>query len=215
MDSPEPASRRAVLTALGSASDRVPTRWFAGIGTAAFLIATAGFGGFADVPPAAVATLALGTPHTTEQMTLELQNVVVLDDIPELSLDVPPGERVVTVLAHATNEWTEPQSSTVALQDLLRLDVGGLAEERPTMIARVDDSLPNPQLQPGLRVPLAFVWTVPRELLSAGDEVTVELFDQTLRTGQVVADGRWWDDPVLAATVTAPVEDLDAGEAAP
>lgn len=233
MSTPDPPTRRAaraardaaadvgtattdaepsVLTELATASDRVPTKWFASIGAVAFLIATAGFGGFADVPPTPIPALELGAAHASAQVTLEVQNVVVVDDIPELYLTVPPGERVVAVLAHATNAWTEPQAASVTLSDVLRLDVDGLEEERPLVIARVDDAIANPRLQPGLRVPLAFVWTVPSVLLSDGDEVSVEVFDQTLYTGKAVTNGRWWDDPVLAATVTVPVEDLGTGE---
>ncbi len=210
-DGGAPPSLVSRLSSLGSATDRIPTRWFAGIGTVAFLIATAAFGGFADVPPVPTTTIEIGEAHTSDQLTLEVQSIVVLDDIPELYLTVPPGERVVAVLAHATNEWNEPLSGT-SVHDVLRLDVEGISDERPMVIARVDDAIPNPRLQPGLRVPLAFVWTVPSALLSAGDDVTVEVFDQTLRTGTAVIDGQYWSDPTLAAVLTAPVEDLGTGE---
>lgn len=202
-----------MVSTLTSASDRIPTKWFAGIGTVAFLLATAGIGGFADVPETPIATVELGEALTTQQVELEVQDLVVLDDIPDLYLTVPEGERVVGVLAHATNVWTAPQSTMADLDDLLRLEVDGISDAPPMMIARVDDALTNPRLQPGLRVPLVFVWTVPAAAVADGDEITVAVFDRTRETGQAVIDGQYWGEPVLAATVTAPVHDLGTGEA--
>lgn len=193
------------------ATDRVPTKWFAAIGTGVFLMVSAAFGGLADAPEAPVATLDLGAPHTTEQITLEIQEVVVVDDLPELYLDLAPGHRVVAVLVHATNEWTEPQTATLlssGIRDLLRLDIEGLADARPIEIVRVDDNTATPVLQPGLRTPLAFLWSVPADTVADGDDVTVQVFDETFSVGQVVWSARLWGDPVLAATVDATVEDL-------
>jgi hypothetical protein len=84
----------------------------------------------------------------------------------------------------------------------------------PVTIARVDDALTSPLLQPGLRVPLAFVWAVPRSAVAGGDAVDVRVFDQSLYTGQVVTAGQWWDDPALAVTVPATITDLGSGETA-
>ena len=210
---PEMTGRFARLRA---ATDRVPTKWFAGILTGLFLAATAAFGGLADAPAPAVASLALGEAHTSAQLTVEVEDVVLVDDFPELFLDLEPGRRALVVLAHVTNEWTQPlhagSGSDSDLVDTVRVGVDQLDEEAPIAIARVDDASTSPLLQPGLRVPLAFVWSVPRSAIAGGDSVDVRVFDQTLYTGQVVTAGQWWDDPALAVTVAATVTDLGSGD---
>lgn len=198
------------------ATDRVPTKWFAAIATGLFLAATAAFGGLADVSKPAAASIEIGEPHTTEQVTLEVQDVVLVDDLPELFLDLEEGRRVVVVLVHATNEWTEPQSTTLlesGIRDLIRLDLDGLRDAAPTAIFRVDDvGYDTTVLQPDLRVPLGFVWSVPAADVSDGDSVRVQVFDQTFSEGQVVWSARLWGDPVLAGTLEIAVTDLGTGE---
>ena len=51
-DSPDAAPvRKRRFEWIRAASDRVPTRWLAGIATALFLVATAAFGGLATAAP--------------------------------------------------------------------------------------------------------------------------------------------------------------------
>ncbi|HEX5857402.1 MAG TPA: hypothetical protein VFY91_04760 [Microbacterium sp.] len=200
---------------LRAAGDRVPTKWFAGILTGLFLAATAAFGGLADAPAPAVASLDLGEPHTSAQLTVQVEDVVLVDDFPELSLDLQPGERALIVLAHVTNEWTRPlyagAGGSSDLADTVRVGVEALEGVGPVAIARVDDAVTSPLLQPGLRVPLAFIWAVPRSAVEGGDAVDVRVFDQSLYTGEVVTAGQWWDDPALAVTVSATITDLGSG----
>jgi hypothetical protein len=196
-----------------AATDRVPTKWFAGILTAIFLGVTAVFGGLATAADDPISQLDVGASHTTDQLTIEVEDVVVVTDLPEFSLDLEPGHRAVVVLAHVTNEWTQPQRATTAdgLGDTLRISIPGVEDEPPIEIARVDDSLTTPVLQPDLRVPLAFIWSVPTVDVADGDPVEVSIFDESLYTASVVSAGRWWDFPTLAATVATSVTDIDIG----
>lgn len=196
------------------ASDRVPTKWFAAILTGLFLAATAAFGGLADAPAAPIAAIEPGTAHTTDQLSITVGKVVLIDDLPELRLTLEPGQRVLAVLADVRNEWTEPQVASGAvggLRDILRVTAPGLTLARPIEIARVDDAESSPTLQPGLTVPLVFVWAVPTGALKDGTDLQLQLYDQSLYTGTVVTAGQWWDDPTLAATVAARVADVGAG----
>ncbi|MET0734835.1 MAG: hypothetical protein ABWY55_04220 [Microbacterium sp.] len=200
---------------LRAATDRVPTKWFVSGLTGVFLVATAAFGGMADAVSPDPATLAIGETRTTAQLSIEVRDVVVIDALPEFSMTPEPGHRAVAVLAYVTNEWTEPQRASPdgnGLRDTLRIGLEGMDDAAPVEIARIDDNTSRPVLQPGLRVPLAFVWSVPDDLIVDGQSIEVRVFDQTLYTASVTVSGQWWDDPTLAATLDADVTDLGTGE---
>lgn len=208
---PESRGRFARLQA---ATDRVPTKWFATLATGVFLAATAAFGGLATAASAPIGTLEVGDEHVTEQLRITVEDVVVIDDLPELYLELEPGHRALVVLAHVTNEWNQPQLASVGvdgLQDIVRVTTGNLDIEAPLKIARVDDGLAGPYLQPGLRVPLAFIWSVRTSAIEDGDPVDIRIFDESLYTGTVVTAGQSWGDPVLAAHIATVVTDVGTG----
>lgn len=198
-----------------AATDRVPTKWFAGLATGVFLAATAGFGGLAEAAPTPIGALEIGEEHATEQLRITVEDVVVIDDLPELSLNLVPGQRALVVLANVTNEWDRPLPTTAlstgGIHDNLRVSAGNIDVEAPLQIARVDDALISPVLQPGLQVPLAFIWSVRTSAIRDGDPVEIRLFEESLYTASVVTSGQWWDDPVLAAKVSSVVRDIGAG----
>ena len=188
----------------------MPTKWFVTGATGVFLIATATFGGLADVEKPGPAVIELGDTFTSPQLSLTVREVVLLDHLDDLSVDVAPGERAIAVIATVDNEWTKPQLAATlssGVGDVIALQAANTHRDTAELltIARIDDPETSPTLQPGVPVPLAFVWSIPAEALGAGDEVTVELFTQKLYTGSVTVLGQWWTDPALTAILTLPV----------
>nr|WP_206686745.1 MULTISPECIES: hypothetical protein [Microbacterium] len=195
------------------ASDRVPTKWFAAIGTGLFLAVTAAFGGLNAVaeevvePPRLVA----GDTHTSPQFAVTVERVVLIDDLSEAGVSAEEGTRALVVIATATNTWDQPQGTngTDSLAELITID--GLDVAAPSGIARMDDQTYGPRLQPGVPAQLAIAWRVDAGAYHEGDEITVVLTDQTMFTGSTVLAGRYWDDPVVGATVTVVATDVGAG----
>lgn len=209
-DPAAPVRRR--FARLRAATDRVPTKWFAGILTAIFLAGTAGFGGLSDAATPPVASLEVGDTFAGPQLDITVDSVVLIDDIPELYLDLRPGQRVLVILAHMTNNWDRQQVVSAFSGDIADLVQIQGSDALLLTAVRVDDSTESPWLQPGISAPIGLVYGVSEKQYDEGDEVVLELFSQTLTEGQVVLSGEWWDVPVLAATMTLAVEDAGSGE---
>lgn len=209
-----PVQRRAsVFDTLRKASDRVPTKWFAAIGTGVFLAATAAFGGLNPVAAEIEAPRALvaGDIHVNEQFAITVQRAVLIDDLREAGVAPAPGTRALVLIATVTNVWDEPQG-TAGIDSLGRLiAVDGLGSAEPTGIARMDDQTFLPRLQPDVPVELAIAWRVDAGAFTAGDEITVVLHDQTLYTGSTVLSGRYWADRDVGARVALEIADVGAG----
>lgn len=206
----EDSSTRRRFGWLRAASDRVPTRWFAAIGTALFLAATAGFGGLATAAEPAVADLEPGETHRNGQLAITIERAVLVDEFPEAGVFVDDGERVLAVVATVENRWTEPLAAYADSSVTESLTVDGLAD-RPDSVARYDDATVSPWLQPGVPARIVLAWAVETDEFADAQVVRITLNDMTLHTGSFVADGQWWTDPVAAATVPIALEDIGAG----
>jgi hypothetical protein len=201
----EPKRRFAWVRA---ATDRVPTRWFAGIATGAFLLTTAAFGGLATAPPPAPAKLEPGEAHITAERSLTVQRAVLIDELPDAGVLTEAGERVFAIVADVENEWDRPVSAGFGgIGGSLRIE--GVDTE--VSAARYDDTTSGPQMQPHVPARIVFAWAVPVDAFAAGDEVPVTLYARSLYTGSFVTTGQWWTDPVRDAIVTVEVEDVGAG----
>ena len=192
------------------AADRVPTKWFITAATGVFLLATAAFGGLADAETPATPSINAGETFSSSQLSMTVTDVVLLDSVDEFFIDLEPGQQAVAAIAEVTNEWTEPQLAAAesgAIRDVVSLELGGneFGTEALLAIVRNDDPQTSPMLQPGVSVPLAFIWAVPAGLAGGGDTATVGFFSQSLHTGTVTAAGQWWTDPALAATMAVTV----------
>lgn len=198
---------------LRAATDRVPTRWFAGIGTAVFLAATAAFGGLEAVAVSEVPRLSSGEQHVNDRVALTVQRAVLLDTFPEAGATADPeqGERVLALLVDAENRWDRAEMVLADGGIADTIGVEALDSAPPTSVARYDDASRNPWLQPLVPVSLVFTWVVPGDLFSDGEEIEVVLSDQTLSTGSLVVDGEYWSDPRPAGVVTVAVEDRGDG----
>lgn len=204
---PAPKRRFAWLQA---ASDRVPTKWFAGIATGAFLVATAAFGGLATAAPPEPAELLPGEAHITDQRSLTVQRAVLIDALPEAGVVVEDGRRVLALVVEVQNRWDEPLSSIGSDGVAGSLRVAGIGEAGAAA-ARMDDATSSPVLQPGVPAELVYAWAVEADAFEDGQDVEVTLYELSLYTGSFVTAGRWWDDPVADATVTVSVSDVGAG----
>ena len=204
----EPASGRGAR--LHALTDRIPTGWFAGIFTAAFLALTAGFGGLAAVAVPPVPELAPGETHTSEQFALSVDRAVLIDELPGSGVTPEFGERVLAVVVTVENTWTRPQPAAASdsLVDVVRLPS---RDDAVPAIARLDDATGNPYLQPRVPAELVLSWLVDSEELADGDELRVELRDHSLSTGKLITYGDTWGSPVTSAYVDIAIEDVGAG----
>jgi hypothetical protein len=208
-DSPTPSTEpKRRFAWVRAATDRVPTRWFAGIATGAFLLITAAFGGLATAPPPAPAKLEPGEAHITAERSLTVQRAVLIDELPDAGVLTEAGERVFAIVADVENEWDRPVSAGFGgIGSSLRIE--GVDTE--VSAARYDDTTSSPQMQPHVPAQIVFAWAVPAHAFAAGDEVPVTLYARSLYTGSFVTTGQWWTDPVRDAIVTVEVEDVGAG----
>ncbi len=201
------SGRTSRLSRLRAAGDRVPTKWFAGIGTAAFLIATAAFGGMNTVAAPALPALEAGETHTNELYALTVEKAFLLDELPGSGAYPAADEQVVALRVRFENVWTSPES-TGTLSSMPKMFALSVADAVFASTVRIDDETLSPWLQPGVPAVLALVWTVPRGSLTDGDDLTVTISDLSLHTGSFVASGQWWTDPKEAATMALPLEYL-------
>lgn len=209
----EPVSRAHRLARV---SDRVPTGWFAGILTAAFLGVTAAFGGLAAVAAPPITQLDAGDTHENSQFALTVERAVLIDDLPEagIFLEEDSGQRVLAVVVTAENVWTEalPSTNSGGTQGVVgSVRIPELGDVPAESIARFDDTTIDPYLQPGVPVQLVLTWAVDAEEFSDGDELRLELRDFSLYTGQLITYGTSWQDPVTAASLTLDIDDVGAG----
>lgn len=211
-DSPDAApQRKRRFEWIRAATDRVPTRWFAGIATGLFLITTAAFGGLATAAPPELARLEPGEPHVTEQRSFTVQRAVLIDELPGSGVSPEEGERVLAIVVDVENRWDEPQGSfgTGSIGDSFTVE--GIDTEAASSVARLDDATLSPDLQPGVPAELVYTWAVDADEYAEGDELTVTLRELTLYTGSFVTSGQTWTDPVATATVALEIEDVGAG----
>lgn len=192
-----------------AASDRVPTRWFAGIATGFFLAMTAAFGGLATATQPALRAIQPGEEHRNDQLSITVDRAVLLDEFPEAGIFVEDDERVLAVRIGVENQWTEALSADPRSSIAESLEVTGLSA--PSSVARYDDATVNPWLQPGVPAELVITWAVDADQFADGDQLHVTLSDLSLYTASFVTTGQSWEDPVPAATLTLAVEDVGAG----
>ena len=209
-DAAPAATRVGRFDRLRKVGDRVPTRWFAAIGTGIFLAATAGFGGLADASADPIPQIEPNEKHTNSQLRLSVERAVIFDEFPETGVTAGPGERVLAVVVEVENVWTEtlPTTPGYSVSDAIRLDA--LPNDAPDGVARYDDGTTSPRLQPGIPVTVVVAWAVPAETYAGAGEVELRIFDETAWTGQLVTAGTTWGDARLAATVVVPLRDADA-----
>lgn len=191
--------------------DRVPTQWFAGIGTVLFLAATAAFGGLATAAEPALPELGPGEEYRGEQLSLRIERAVLIDALPEAGLRPEEGQRVLVVIGTFENLWTEalPSGPGQSVSEAVRIERN--ADTAPDSVARFDDLTLSPWLQPQVPAQLALGWLVDDEEFTAGEELRLLLREQTLFTGSMVVDGQYWSDAAPAAIVTVVLDDVGAG----
>lgn len=214
MTEPVPTPRANRFARLRAATDRVPTKWFATIGTVLFLAATAAFGGLADVPAEAkvLDELSAGETHTSPQLAITVERAVLIDSLSGTGAfpDEEKGERLLVLLVEIENRWDRPLATfgSEGVQRAVLVEGDGRAADG---IVREDDQTFTPWLQPGVPALLAYSWVVPGDAYSDGEPLRVLLSDATLYQAQLLSSRESWVDPVPSAVVTIPVDDVGAG----
>lgn len=207
---PDPARSRRTAW-LARTWDRIPTGWFAGILTATFLAVTAAFGGLAQAAVPPLPELEPGETHVNDQFALTVERAVLIDELPEAGITVEPDQRVLAVVLTAENVWNRalPSEGSSGLRAGVR--IGELGDEPAAAVARFDDTTFSPYLQPRVPAELVLTWAVDRDALAGGDEIEIVLRDLSLRKGELVVAGEYWETPITAATMTLELTDVGAG----
>lgn len=199
----------------GSAAQKVPTKWFVTGGLVLFLAVSAAFGGLNDAVAAPIPALAAGDTHTGAQLSITVERAVLLDGFPEQGILPDEGDRLLVVVATVEDVWRDPASTrtTLGAADNLRpVGVPGLdASSAPQSVAVISDGTEFPDLQPGVPVELAFIWSVDPAALADGDSIAVDLYAKTYQSDGFITSGERWVNPVVVATVTVPVTDSGDG----
>ena len=218
---PATGAPRSRFARLQAATDRVPTKWFAAIGTGLFLAVTAAFGGLAPVAAEEkpLEQLTVGETHTGAQLAMTVERAVLIDRLSGSGAfpDADKGERLLVLLVRMENRWSEPAIASAfagLLDATYRRNVvlagdGAVADG----IVREDDQTLDPVLQPGVPALIAFSWVVPGTAYRDGEELTVVLKDAALEHGQMLFSGDYWGTPEPAAHVSVEIEDVGAGAA--
>jgi len=201
--------RKSRFTWVRAASDRVPTAWFAAIGTGVFLLATAAFGGLATATEPPPPRLNPGAAHVTDMRTLTVQRAVLIDELPGSGTIPDDDERVLAIVVDVEDNWDRPLRTGGRGSVEESFSVAGLDE--PTSSARMDDATIGPTLQPGVPAQVVYTWAVEADAFAAGDTLVVTLNDMSLYTASFVSKGSSWEDPTPSATVTLVLTDVGAG----
>lgn len=215
----EPRDRRSPRDVrwLREMTDRVPTAWLPGILTAVFLGAAAAFGGLEAVAAPPLATLQPGEEHRNDMLSITVERAVLIDALPDAGVYADPekGQRVVAAVVRAENVWdtalpggTSSTTPTGLAGSLIAANLDGRA---PDGVARLDDATTSVWLQPGVPAELVVAWVIDGDELSADDVLELEIRDFTLREGALILEGRWWDTPIVVATMDVPLTDVGAG----
>lgn len=194
-------------------ADRLPTRWIITGGTAGLLGLSALFGGLEAAPVQAAPVLAAGESHAGSELTVTVDNALLIDALPEQYLSPTTGNRLLVVRATVENTTTEPRRLSPVEVDSIGVDgVPGVPHtEPPLRILVIDDGSGEVVVQPGVPVELAYVWEIGAAALSAGDTVTVDLLDRVYISEGRLTHGGLYADPVVAATVSVLLDDVGAG----
>lgn len=209
-DETSPAPRPSRFARLQKATDRVPTKWFAAIGTGIFLAATAAFGGLAPVAVAdkTLPDLTAGEPHTSAQLEVTVERAVLIDSLSGSGVTPDPdkGERLLVLLVRVENLWDRPLSSSSPESFERAVMLAGGARTAGAVV-REDDQTSPLWLQPDVPALLAYTWAVGPDDHAGGEDLTVVLQDAELIVGQLLYTGEDWGDYAPAATVTVELED--------
>jgi hypothetical protein len=208
-DDPTLGAPSGRFAGLRAASDRVPTKWFAGIGTVLVLVVTAGFGGLAAVEAPGPDEIEAGAEYRNDQYALTVQRAVLIDELSDAGISLEDGQRVLALVVEAENLWNEPLRATLGGGLLDAVTIDGLP--RGTSVARVDDATYAPWMQPGVPLEVVITWAVDAEEFADGDQLNVVLNDLSLYTASFVSAGTSWIDPVPAVTLAVAIEDLGDG----
>jgi len=207
--------------------DRVPTTWLVTAVAAVLLAVSAVFGGLDDAEVQAATVIQAGDPHAGSELTLTVDQALLIDAFPEQLVIPDEGNRLLVVRAVVENTTNEPRrlitaplrsSGAARLQSTIEADVlrisgvhGQALTSPPTSILVIDDGSDKVVVQPDMPVELAFVWEVPAAAVTKGDTIEVQLLDRVLISEGELTYGGLYGDPVVTARLELVLGDVGAG----
>lgn len=213
MTAAPPRERRSWRQGTRHLFDRLPTPWLLSGIAAVLLAVSAIFGGLDDAPVQAAAVIQPGDAHVGSELTVTVDQALLIDAFPEQYLMPEAGNRLLVVRAVVENTTTEPRRLSPVETDSVGVDgVPGLPKAAvPLRILVIDDGSDLVVVQPGVPVELAYVWEIDGAELAAGDTITVTLLDRVYISEGRLTHGGLYDDPVVAATLDLVLDDVGAG----
>lgn len=204
MTEPAAPARANRFARLRAATDRVPTKWFASIGTGLFLAVTAAFGGLAEAAEPPIATIAAGETHTNELYAITVEKAFLFEELSEAGAAEVEGMQVLALRVTLENVWTEPQRTgrRTSTEEIFAISVPGAEFENAALLA---DGTLFPVMQPNVPATVALTWYVPTGSIAPGDQVTVTLSDPTLWVGSFVSADKGWSSDGPSAEVALTV----------
>ncbi|WP_078277720.1 hypothetical protein [Mycobacteroides franklinii] len=166
------------------------------------VFATAGFGGLAAADPPEK-TFAANTSHIAGQMTIEIKRASL---VPQIALGTrviykeEPGRRYLGVIATLTNNGPAPDSFGPISGPLISPVGIPFKEAYPQGPLRISDAT-RAVLQPGLTETVAFVWSVPENAVTVGDDVIFRVPDRQYGH-YTVGYGSGWLEATTYADIT-------------
>jgi hypothetical protein len=193
--------------------DRLPTTWLISAVAAVLLAVSAVFGGLDDAPVQAAPVIEAGDTHEGAELTVTVNEAVLIDGFPEQNVKPEPGNRLLVVRAIVENSTTAPlRLSTTEANTLRVVGVPDLPQDRPpSSILMIDDGSDRVVVQPGIPVELAFIWEVDGSAIGEDDSIGVQLLDRVLISEGELTYGGLYGDPAVRASLELVVADVGAG----
>jgi hypothetical protein len=193
--------------------DRLPTAWLLSAVAAVFLAVSAVFGGLDDAPVQAAPVISAGDTHVGAELTVTVNQALLIDGFPEQNVKPAPGNRLLVVRADVENTTTRPLRLSTTEANNIR--VGGVTDlppaSPPSNILVIDDGSDEVVVQPGIPVELAFLWEIASDAVAEGDSIQVQLLDRVLISEGELTYGGLYGDPVVRASLELDLADVGAG----
>lgn len=147
------------------------------------------FGGL-DTVDTAVTPFDPGKAFSDGQFTVTLDRASLVPEVRAGARTIAPaeaGRRYLGIVAELRNDGTVPGRLNG------ELDVRDLPDKRFIGAFRIADGAQRVALGPGLTEQLAFIWSLPEDVLAAGESVTVRVWKKKY-TELMVTYGQSWVD---------------------
>lgn len=182
--------------------------WWAWTLTAIAVVAgiVALLGGFNDVPIEKLPKIELGESIDGTELRSTIDRVYLSPTAPVSGTEAGDGEQYLVVeatlenLTHATSTFSY-DAVRVLLGDIVKVD------DDPSILLELRSGDSFGELQPGLPTKVAFLWKVPLDQVSVGDDVIIGVFVRNPVKGDPVFGDTAFSSPTPIARIVTTIGD--------